>query len=155
MVWLARESRLDVWRVFKFARDGERLAELKREYTVCRLLRRELGERADLVRLLSANLSDPPFFLEYEFGGADLPAWAAESNHLASLDVNARLAIFLQIARAVAAAHSVAVLHKDLKPANVLIAGEPGAWQAAWLISAAAACSNRAASPSSASPQWA
>jgi eukaryotic-like serine/threonine-protein kinase len=130
MVWLACESRLGVSRVFKFARDGDRLAELKREYTVCRFLRRELGERADFVRLLSANLSDAPFFLEYEFGGADLPAWAVDGEPLADLAVPQRLVVFLQIARAVSAAHGVGVLHKDLKPANVLIAGEPGAWQA-------------------------
>jgi eukaryotic-like serine/threonine-protein kinase len=130
MVWLARESRLEVWRVFKFARDGGRLAELKREYTVCRFLLRELGERADFVRLLSANLSDAPYFLEYEFGGADLPAWASEDHRLAGLDVPQRLAVFLQIARAVSATHGIGVLHKDLKPANVLIAGEAGAWQA-------------------------
>jgi eukaryotic-like serine/threonine-protein kinase len=129
-VWLAREARLDVSRVFKFASDGERLSALKREYTVCRFLRRELGERADFVRLLSANFSVAPFFLEYEFGGADLPAWAAESQRLEALSQPERLAIFLQIARAVSAAHGVGVLHKDLKPANVLISGDAGAWQA-------------------------
>ncbi|WP_022976534.1 protein kinase domain-containing protein [Nevskia ramosa] len=132
-VWRAHHPKSGESRIYKFSRDGERLAALKREATLARLLREALGARDDLIRLLDWNFESPPFFLECEDGGSDLAAWAAQG-HLAALDVEARIALFLAIAEAVAAAHSVGVLHKDLKPANVLIArhpsatGEPG-WQ--------------------------
>jgi non-specific serine/threonine protein kinase len=37
--------------------------------------------------------------------------------------------LFLQIADAVAAAHSVGVLHKDLKPDNILVIAQGKDWQ--------------------------
>lgn len=133
-VWLARHQKTHQPRVFKFARDGERLAALKREATLWRLLRESLGERDDLVRVVDWNFDSPPFFLECEYDGQDLKAWAADKGQLAALSLPQRLGLFRQIAGAVAAAHGVGVLHKDLKPANVMVAPRPGgsgdsAWQ--------------------------
>ena len=131
-VWLARHAKLGHSRVFKFAEDGARLVALKREYTLFRLMQRELGPREDFVHLVDANFAHAPFWLESEFAGPSLLEWAqdgAPGSPLAVLTLPERLALFLQIAQAVAAAHSVGVLHKDIKPANVLISGEPGAWQ--------------------------
>ncbi|MEO8010454.1 MAG: tetratricopeptide repeat-containing protein kinase family protein, partial [Dokdonella sp.] len=45
--------------------------------------------------------------------------WTAR--HLDALPDQARIALFLQVVDAVVSAHSVGVLHKDLKPANVLV----------------------------------
>ena len=127
-VWLARHLRLGHAHVFKFAIDGRRLAALKREYTLYRVLMQELGPRDDVARVVGANFTQAPFFLECEYGGQSLLDWA-DTGVLTTLSVEARLALFLQVARAVAAAHSVGVLHKDLKPGNVLIDGTPRAWQ--------------------------
>lgn len=130
--WRARQPRTGETRVYKFAVDGERLAALKREATVYRLLREGLGDRPDLARVLDWNFELPPFFLECEDGGRSLLDWA-ESGALAALPVEARLALGLQMLDAVAAAHALGVLHKDLKPGNVLIApaaaGSSGGWQ--------------------------
>ena len=127
-VWLARHAKLGQSHVFKLATDGPRLAALKREFTLYRLLGQTLGPRPDIARILDANFQTAPFFLECEYGGRSLLEWADDANTLLELSQAERLDIFLQVARAVAAAHSVGVLHKDLKPGNVLIDGERGAW---------------------------
>ncbi len=121
-VWLARHAKTREARVYKFSPDGEHLALLKREATVSRVLREALGARDDIARILDWNFETPPFFLECEYGGQDLACWAADGERLAAVPAVLRIALFLQIADAVAAAHGVGVLHKDLKPANVLVA---------------------------------
>lgn len=95
---------------------------LKREVTLLRVLQDGLGDTDHVVEPLDWNFEQPPYFLECRYAGPTLTDWATE--HLATLDVPARITLFLQIADAVAAAHSVGVLHKDLKPANVLVAGD-------------------------------
>ncbi|MGQ0621058.1 MAG: protein kinase domain-containing protein [Panacagrimonas sp.] len=119
-VWTARHAHTGELRVFKFALDGERLSALKREATLSRLLREALGQREDIARIIDWNFETEPFFLECEFGGQNLSEWARDGA-LAALAEPQRIELFLQIADAVAAAHTVGVLHKDLKPANVLV----------------------------------
>lgn len=121
-VWLAEHQKTGEQRVFKFANDADRLRSLKREVTLLRVLQEGLEDPCHVVEVLDWNFERAPFFLECRYAGPTLAEWAVR--HLAALDVPARLSLFLQIADAVAAAHAVGVLHKDLKPANVLVAGE-------------------------------
>jgi DNA-binding winged helix-turn-helix (wHTH) protein len=120
-VWLAQNAKSGERRVYKFAIDSERLTVLKREATLYRVLIESLGERPDIARILDWNFETPPFFLECAYGGSSLIEWS-QSGALLAATPDQRLELYLQIADAVAAAHSVGVLHKDLKPANVLIA---------------------------------
>jgi DNA-binding winged helix-turn-helix (wHTH) protein len=120
-VWLAYNRRAGEYRVYKFATDARRLTSLKREATLARVLRESLGERPDFIRILDWNLVDLPFFLECEYGGVSLREWAGDSAGLAPLSRSGRIDLVLRIVDAVAAAHSVGVLHKDIKPDNVLI----------------------------------
>jgi eukaryotic-like serine/threonine-protein kinase len=124
-VWLAENPKTHETRVFKFAVDGAQLKGLKREVTVSRLLRESLGDRPDFVRVLEWNFDSPPFFLESEYGGANLAEWAEHEGGLAKIARASRVYMMAEIARAVAAAHEIGVLHKDLKPANILVAHEP------------------------------
>ena len=129
-VWLAENPKTREQRVFKFASDGIRLKALKREITVARFLRESLGERPEFVRVLEWNFETPPFFLESEYSGPNLAEWAEAQGGLAKVPDAVRLSIFIDIAKAVAAAHGIGVLHKDLKPANILIVpNTSGGWQ--------------------------
>ncbi|MCG6117117.1 MAG: tetratricopeptide repeat protein [Aquimonas sp.] len=118
LVWLAEHSKTRDRRVFKFARDGESLVRLKREITLYRVVHEALGAEAPVVCLHDWNLQEPPFFTESEWvEGGDFGQWlAAESPPLAE-----RLEAMAQLCEAVSATHSVGVVHKDLKPGNVLI----------------------------------
>lgn len=127
-VWLARHAKTSERRVYKFSADGEGLAALKREATLARVLRESLGERTDFVRVLDWNFDAQPYFLECEFAGVNLLEWSAQ--HLPNCTLGERLDLFLQVAEAVAAAHGIGVLHKDLKPANLLVSERAdGGWQ--------------------------
>lgn len=126
--WLAVHTKTGEQRVFKFGLDAGSLTSLKREITLSRVLNDGLGPRGDLVRLLDWNLEEAPFYLETEFvDDGSLLDWAESRGGLSKVDMSLRLELMAQVADALAAAHSVGVLHKDLKPANVLVSSQTGA----------------------------
>jgi serine/threonine protein kinase/DNA-binding winged helix-turn-helix (wHTH) protein len=128
-VWLARHDKTHEQRVYKFALDSGSLASLKREITLYRLLHDSIGEDAAVVRILDWNLEQPPFFTEAEYiSGGSLLKWAESMGGASSVPLPTRLDLVIQLAEALALAHSVGVLHKDLKPGNVLVeTGHAGA----------------------------
>ena len=129
-VWLVRHRKTGERRVLKFCFEVSRLQALQREIALFRLLREELGERADIARVLDWSFDQAPYFIESEYTeGGDLAAWAEARGGLDQIPLGTRLEIVAQVAEALAAAHSVGVLHKDVSPANILMstdaAGRP------------------------------
>jgi serine/threonine protein kinase len=121
-LWRARHDKTGDQRVYKFAVNEAALKAIKREITLYRLLRETVGERADLVRIFDWNLEQSPFFLEAEYvEGGDVGQWTEGQGGLAAVPLETRLDVVAQCAEALAVAHGVGVLHKDLKPSNVLV----------------------------------
>ena len=103
---------------------------LKREITISRFLRESLGDRPEFVRILEWNFATSPFFLESEYAGPNLAEWAEKQGGLSEIPYETRLRLLVDLAQAVAAAHDIGVLHKDLKPVNILVVpGGNGRWQ--------------------------
>jgi serine/threonine-protein kinase len=90
--------------VERFRREGHVLARL---------------EHANIARLIDAGVTDedqPYLVLEY-VEGEPLDRWC-ESR---SLDSRARVQLFVEVLAAVAHAHSKLIVHRELKPANILV----------------------------------
>ncbi len=129
-VWKARSVQGDTRHVFKFARQAEGLRQLKREYTVSELLSKVPGTQNAVAIVCGRNFEQPPFYVEYPYLGPDLLKWAEEGDRLKSMNRDERITLFLQVADTVSAAHNLGVLHKDIKPANVLIKASDNGYKA-------------------------
>jgi serine/threonine protein kinase/WD40 repeat protein/class 3 adenylate cyclase len=121
-VWLAENQSTRDVRVFKFCFDALRLRSFKRELLLFRLIRESLGVRADIATLYEVQLEKPPFFLESEYcPGGGLKLWLEDRLRRGSVPLPLRIGIVARVARALAAAHSVGIIHKDVKPSNIFI----------------------------------
>jgi WD40 repeat protein len=126
-VWLARKADLAEPRVFKFCFDPERLRSFKRELAFFNLLTVRLGKRDDIARLYDVSVDEPPFYLVSEYvESGDLEQWAERQGGLAKVPLARRLALLARVARTVAAAHSLGIIHKDIKPSNIFIVEHDG-----------------------------
>jgi serine/threonine-protein kinase len=99
---------------FRGARFGDRMS---REREILASL-----DHPHIARLYDAGLmpsGDPFLALEYVEGRA-IDQYCREEG----LDTRSRLALFLQVASAVAHAHGKLVVHRDLKPSNILVTAQ-------------------------------
>jgi serine/threonine protein kinase/class 3 adenylate cyclase/dienelactone hydrolase len=121
-VWLASNSHSGEKHVFKFCFQPDRVRGLKREVVLFRLLKETLGDREDIARVLDWEFEKAPYFIEAEYSeGGDLKQWAEEQEGIENVPLDTRLDVVGQVARALSAAHGAGVLHKDVKPTNILL----------------------------------
>jgi serine/threonine protein kinase/WD40 repeat protein len=121
-VWQARHEKLHERRVFKFCFRADRVRSLKREVTLFRLMKERVGEHPNIVRLYDYFFDQPPYYLEEEYvAGKDLRSWCEARGSVEKVPLEVRLEIVAQVADALQAAHDAGVIHRDVKPGNILI----------------------------------
>ncbi len=128
--WLGRHQTMKERRVFKFCFLEERVRSLKRELTLFRVIKERVGGHPNIVRLLDVHFDAPPYYVEMDYvDGQDLKSWCAQQGGVENTPLVARLEIVAQIADALHAAHTAGVIHRDVKPGNILVAqpATPGA----------------------------
>jgi serine/threonine protein kinase len=120
--WLAAHRKTRDRRVFKFCNDTGKLKAFQREITLFRFMRETLGGRDDIAALVDWQLDEPPYFIESEFAASvNLGEWIKDAGGAQAVTLRDRVEIVRRVAVALSAAHSVGILHKDVKPANVLV----------------------------------
>lgn len=121
-VWLASHNGKPGKKVFKFCFHSDRRRSFQVEKTMSRYLAVRLGARDDLVPIDIIHLDSFPYYIASEYvAGGNLMQWSEAAGGIASIPFEQRLTLLVQTARAAAAAHGIGVIHKDIKPANVLV----------------------------------
>src|SRR4029434_4020700 len=103
---------------------ADRVRSLKREVTLFRVLRERAGQHPRIVNVHDVYLNEPPFYVAMDFvEGNALPTWIESQGGFDQVSMETRVEIVAQVADALHAAHEAGVLHRDVKPGNILIGG--------------------------------
>jgi len=126
-LWRIRHVQSGQFRVVKLALDERARRALMREVTLNKVLRAELGDEAPLVPLLEWQFETSPAWIQmpwYEMGS--LSDWLLSIGGPRALKLPDRLRIVAEAAEALAKAHALGVMHKDIKPGNLMVEHHAG-----------------------------
>ena len=124
-VWLARHLALKDRRVFKFCFRADLARTLRREVALFKVLKERAAVSLHMVTLHDVFFDEPPFYLVTEFAaGRDLVDWCSRHGGVEKIPLETRLEIVAQIADALQAAQDAGIVHRDVKPSNILLAAE-------------------------------
>ncbi len=121
-LWRIRHRQSGEFRVVKLALNERAKRSLKREVTLNKVLRAELGQDAPLVPLLEWQFDTKLAWIQmpwYEHGS--LADWLAAQGGVQALPMPRRCRIAAEAAESLAKAHALGVMHKDIKPGNLLV----------------------------------
>lgn len=122
-VWLGRHQILKERRVFKFCFRADRVRSLKREVTIFRLLKERAGNHRGIMSVREVHFDDPPFYIVMDYAeGQNLRIWCESKGGIQQIPLETRIEIVAQVAEALQAAHRAGVIHRDVKPTNILLA---------------------------------
>jgi serine/threonine protein kinase/class 3 adenylate cyclase/tetratricopeptide (TPR) repeat protein len=121
-VWLGQHETLKERRVFKFCFRADRVRSLKREVTLFRLMKEKVGHHPNIVGVQEVFFDEPPYYIVMDYAeGQDLRSWCEAQGGVDKVPLETRLEIVAQVADALQAAHAAGVIHRDVKPSNILI----------------------------------
>ena len=121
-LWLTRHRRSGAARRLELCYTADCLPRLRQRLERAQQLERQLGQRSDIARALDWSLDREPYFVETEHPTAgDLRSWLRPGDGTPASSRLSRLDVIAQVAEALAAAHSVGVLHQGLRPECVLL----------------------------------
>ncbi|MSU34255.1 MAG: hypothetical protein EXS36_03925 [Pedosphaera sp.] len=124
-VWLGRHQTMKERRVFKFCFLADRVRSLKREMTLFRLIKERIGDHPNIVAIREVYFEEPPFYVVMDHvDGQDLKAWCEQQGGAGKVALETKLEIVAQIADALQSAHDAGVIHRDVKPGNILVGQE-------------------------------
>ena len=127
-IWKGYHAERNETHVFKFCFRAEKVRSLKREVTLFRVLRKQIGDHPNIVQIHDVYFEEPPYYIEMEYiPGGNLVDWCQQQGGVDSISMGLRLELTAQVADALQAAHDAGVIHRDIKPSNILVVEDPDA----------------------------